>query len=304
MPELGELNEMQKKLMDPKLLAMMSKLEIKSRQVVEGIFAGLHKSPYKGFSVEFAEHREYVPGDELKYLDWKVYGKSDKLFIKEFEEETELKCNFLVDTSASMLYKSDKLSKLEYADNIVASLSFLLLQQGDSVGVTLFDEGVKKYLPPRGGPRHFRLILEELVKAVPGKDTDMGAAFHDLAEKTKKRGLVVIVSDFFDKIANILVGLAHFKHKRHDVIVFHIMDRDELTFPFDEMTMFKGLETFPDLVTEPWQVRQGYLQEVNTFVNQLKKGCEDKQIDYVQVITDEPLDQKLSQYLSLRQRIR
>ena len=297
---MEEIAQEIRKITDPKLLSAISKLELMSRQVVEGIIAGMHKSPYKGFSVEFADHREYVLGDELRYLDWKVYAKTDKYVIKEFEEETELRANFVFDTSNSMLYKSGEKTKLEIGMLMVASLSHLLLQQGDSVGLTIFDEGIKEFIPPRSGPRHYRWLLEELVKSKPGKDTDIGSAFHELAEKTKKRGLIVIISDLLDNIEKIIVGLTHFRHKKNDVIVFHILDRHELTFPFEDMTLFKGLEPAPDVLIEPWQVRAEYLNELEKFVSQLKKACQEKFIDYIQIVTDEPIELSLSRYLTTR----
>lgn len=289
-----------RKLTDPKLLASISKLELKSRQVVEGMISGLHKSPYKGFSVEFAQHRTYVPGDEIRYLDWKVFAKTDRYVIKEYEEETELRAHFCLDVSKSMTYSSHGLSKLDVGRLIVSSLSHLLIRQGDASGLAMIGEKVHSFIPARGGFRHYRFMLEEMVGTTIAKDTDMGEAFHEVAEKVKRRGLIVIVSDFFDDIDKLLVSLTHFRHRRHDVILFHVMDRYEMTFPFEEMTLFQGLEPSPNVLTEPWQVRQGYLQEVELFLKKLRRGCQDRFIDYVQILTDEPLDLALSRYLMSR----
>ncbi|MFH1073826.1 MAG: DUF58 domain-containing protein [Candidatus Firestonebacteria bacterium] len=288
------------KYFNPRVLNRVAALELKARQVVEGIVTGLHKSPYHGISVEFAEHREYVQGDEIKHIDWRVYARSDRFFIKQYEEETNMRCYVLLDTSESMLYGSRRASKLEYGSLLAASISYLLLQQRDSCGLVTFDDNVKSYLPPRNNPKHFRLILRELELAKPGLKTDISAVFHDLAERIKKRGLVIIISDFFSDIEKTLLGLAHLKHKKHEVIVFHILDRAEITFPFQEMTLFKGLEEKGDILAEAWALREGYLANFKKFEEEMKKGCREKRIDYVQMLTDEPMDLKLSKYLTTR----
>jgi len=289
-----------RQLTDPKLLSAVARLELKSRQVVEGMLSGLHKSPYKGFSVEFAQHRPYSPGDEIKYLDWKVFAKTDRYVVKEYEEETELRATFLVDISKSMQYRSHGMTKLDVARLIVSALSQLLIRQGDAAGLATISDQVHTFIPPRGGFRHYRFMLEEMVQIQAAKDTDMSQAFHEVAEKVKRRGLIVVISDFFDDLEKLLVSLTHFRHRRHDVIVFHVLDRYELTFPFEEMTLFQGLEPSPSVLTEPWQVRQAYLGVVEEFMGQLKRGCQDRLIDYVQILTDEPLDMALSRYLMSR----
>ena len=294
------MSETYKKYFNPKVLSRVAALELKARQVVEGIVTGLHKSPYHGISVEFAEHREYVQGDEIKHIDWRVYARSDRFFIKQYEEETNMRCYIFLDTSESMLYCSKKTTKLEYASLLAASISYLLLQQRDSCGLVTFDDKVNSYLPPRNNPKHFRLILRELEIAKPGLKTDISTVFHDLAERIKKRGLVIIVSDFFSDIEKTLLGLAHLKHKKHEVIVFHVLDRAEATFPFTDMTLFKGLEQKGDILAEAWSLKQGYLENFRKFEEEIKKGCRSKKIDYVQMLTDEPLDLKLSKYLTTR----
>lgn len=289
-----------KKYFNPRVLSRVAALELKARQVVEGIVTGLHKSPYHGISVEFAEHREYVPGDEIKHIDWRVYARSDRFFIKQYEAETNMRCYVVLDTSESMLYKSKKTSKLEYGSLLAASISYLLLQQRDSCGLVTFDSEIQSYLPPRNNPKHFNLMLRELELAKNGVKTDIGKVFHDLAERFKKRGLIIIISDLLSDIEKILLGLSHFKHKKHEVIVFHVMDRAELTFPFEEMTLFKGYEEKGDILAEAWSLKQGYLENLNNFMADIKKGCLGKRVDYVPMVTDEPLELKLSKYLTTR----
>ncbi len=289
-----------KKYLDTKTLAKVSALELKARQVVEGIVTGLHKSPYHGISVEFAEHREYVPGDEIKHIDWRVYGRSDRYFVKQYEAETNMRAYIILDTSESMLYGSKNTTKLEYASFLASSLAFLLLQQRDSVGFIGFDSRINSYIPPRNNPRHFRHILKELEQATSGPKTNIEEVFHDLAERIKKRGLVIVISDFFYDIEKTLLSLQHFRHKKHEVVVFHILDRHEVTFPFDEMTLFKGYEGGTEILTEAWSVKNDYLKAVESFIKRFKTGCMGKRVDYVPLLTDEPLDLKLSKYLAAR----
>jgi uncharacterized protein (DUF58 family) len=288
------------KYFEPKILSRVAALELKARQVVEGIITGLHKSPYHGISIEFAGHREYVPGDEIKHVDWRVYGRSDRFFIKQYEEETNMRCYILLDVSESMLYKSKNVTKLEYASYLTASIAFLLLQQRDSVGLVTFDNKINSYIPPRNNPRHFKLILQRLEEVKSGAKTNIDVVFNDLAERIKKRGLVIVISDLFYEVPKILLSLQHFRHKKHEVIVFHILDRYELTFPFDEVVLFKGLEEQTDLLVEAWSIKKNYLENVKRYIEELKKGCMEKRIDYVQMVTDEAIDLKLTKYLSAR----
>ena len=289
-----------KKYLDPKILQRVSALELKARQVVEGIITGLHKSPYHGISIEFASHREYAPGDEIKHIDWRVFARSDRYFIKQYEEETNMRCYILLDVSESMLYKSKNLTKLEYGSFLAASIAFLLLQQRDSVGLVTFNDKVVKYIPPRNSPKHYRLMLQELELSSPGSKTNIDAVFHDLAERIKKRGLVIVISDMFYDVEKILLSLQHFRHKKHEVIVFHILDRHEMTFPFEDLMLFKGLEEQPEVLAESWSVRKGYLENFKKYLGNIKSGCMAKKIDYVQICTDESLDLRLSKYLTTR----
>jgi uncharacterized protein (DUF58 family) len=289
------------KYLDPKTLTKIQGLDLKARLIVEGFISGLHRSPYHGFSVEFAQHREYAPGDDLKHLDWKVLGKTDRLYIKQYEEETNLRAYLLLDTSESMKYASPgSIPKLEYACYIAACLSYLLIKQRDSVGLVLFDNSIKKFVPASASPAHLRLLLHELGQAVPEARTDTGTIFHDLAERIRRKGLVVILSDLFDDPEKLLFGLQHFRHKRHEVIVFHLLDDFESRFPFEQMTLFEGYEGWEELLCDPRSLRKGYLDEYGAFVDKMKRGCRNNKIDFVPINTRNPLDVVLSAYLANR----
>ena len=287
--------------LDPKTLTKIGNLDLKARLIVEGYISGQHKSPYHGFSVEFAEHREYSPGDDLKHLDWKVFAKSDRFYIKQYEEETNLRSYILLDTSESMKYASPgSISKLEYACYIAASLTYMLIRQQDSVGMVLFDNKVKKFVPASASPAHLRLLLHELKQIVPEQSTDNGSILHDLAERIKRKGLVVILSDLFDDPDKLLSGLQHFRHRRHEVIIFQILDDFETSFPFDNMTLFEGYEGWQELLCDPRSLRKGYMDEYQAFNEKMKRGCRNSKIDFVPVSTKHPLDVVLSAYLAAR----
>ncbi len=289
------------KYLDPKVINKISKLEIKARLIVEGFISGQHKSPYHGFSVEFAEHREYVPGDDIRHVDWKVFGKSDRYYIKQYEEETNFRAHLLLDTSESMSYASGPVSKFDYGCYVAASLAHLIIQQQDSVGLTTFDEKIQKFLPVSSNPAHLKLILSELSSSRPaGKKTRFGPILHELAERITRKGLVMVISDLFDDPQEILLGLQHLRHKKHEVILFHVLDEHEISFPFDDMTKFEGLEGYEPLICQPRSIRQAYLEEVNRFIDEVKKGCRSYNIDYVQLTTDRPLDVALTAYLATR----
>lgn len=291
------------KYLDPRVLNKISSLELKARLIVEGYISGLHKSPYHGFSVEFAQHREYVPGDDIRHVDWKVYGKSDRYYIKQYEEETNLVSYFVLDTSASMQYSSGEVSKYEYGSYIVAALSYLILEQQDAAGLCLFDKEVKKILPASSNPAYLKDIAHSLSIVKPEEKTDMGNVLHDACSRLRKRGLVVILSDFFDDVEKILSGLRHFRHRKHDVILFHILDPHEVHFPLQRITMFEGLEEKDmKILANPRALRKAYLEEIHRFLLELKSGCIANRIDYVQFTTDQPLDVALSAYLANRTR--
>jgi uncharacterized protein (DUF58 family) len=287
--------------LSPRTLASLQGLDLQARMVVEGYVAGMHKSPYHGFSVEFAEHREYVPGDDIRHIDWKVWSKTDKYYLKQYEEETNLLTYLLLDTSESMAYASgENVTKLQYAQFVAAALAYLVIQQQDSAGLVTFDEQVRRYLRPSSQPSHLKELFHLMDVSPARHKSDMGMLFHDLAERFKKRGVVVVLSDLFDDVPGILAGLRHFRHRRHEVIVFHILDRAEIEFPFRETTLFKGLEGHPDVLTEPYALQRAYQDEVRQFVTDLKRGCQMINIDYVPLHTDQELDLPLSSYLASR----
>lgn len=291
-----------KKYLDPQTLNQLKGLELKARMIVEGYVAGLHKSPYQGFSVEFAEHREYVPGDDLRYVDWKVYGKSDRIYLKQYDEETNFTCHLLVDSSESMAYKSDKvaLSKFDYARHVAAALAYLIINQQDAVGLATFDSKVGNVLRPGSTPEQLRQLCHVLDEAVPVGETSVGPILHDLAERIKRRGLVVILSDFFDDPASLLLGLKHFRHRRHDVVLLQVIDPAEQDFPFVDPTLFKGLEGLGDQHTEPRSLRAAYRREFEEFLKSIRGGARDLRMDYVLLRTDQPLEVALHEFLSRR----
>jgi uncharacterized protein (DUF58 family) len=290
------------KFLDPRTLAKLQGLELRARTIVEGYVSGVHRSPYHGFSIEFAEHREYTQGDDLRYVDWKVFGRSDKFYLKQYEEETNLVSYLLLDTSESMRYQSDpeSLSKLEYAQCVAASLAYLILQQQDSVGLATFDDQVRSFVRASSNPSHLEQLLHVMEHSEPRRKTQTGPIFHDLAERLKRRGVVVILSDLFDDVPAMLAGLKHFRHRRHEVIVFHVLDPAELDFPFRQTTMFRGLEELPSVVTDPRAMRKAYLEEFGKFLQSVRKGCRAQRVDYVQLRTDQSLDVALSSYLASR----
>lgn len=291
-----------RKYLDPQTLSKLDGLQLRARKIIEGYVSGPHRSPYHGFSIEFTQHRQYVPGDDLRHVDWKVFGRTDKVYLKQYEEETNLVSYLLLDTSESMLYQGSHspLSKLEYAKCIAASLAYLVLQQQDSVGIATFDAELRNWVQPSGQPSHLKQLLHVLEQAPGEKKTSMGPIFHDLAERFKKRGIVVILSDLFDDPEKILAGIKHFRHRQHDVIVFHILDVDEREFPFHQMMRFCGLENWPDRITDPRQLRQIYLREMENFLQKISVGCRGQQVDYVPLLTDQSLDIALSSYLAGR----
>ncbi|HXT58928.1 MAG TPA: DUF58 domain-containing protein [Pirellulales bacterium] len=290
------------KYLNPQTLSRLEGLELRARLIVEGYVSGVHRSPYHGFSIEFAEHREYAPGDDLRYVDWKVFGKTDKVYLKQYEEETNLVSYLLLDTSESMRYQSEgaALSKLEYAQCIAGALSYLILQQQDSVGLVTFDKEIRALIRASSNPSHLKSLLHVMEQSAAERKTATGPIFHDLAERLKKRGIVVVLSDLFDDVPSMLAGLKHFRHRRHEVILFHVLDPSELDFPFHQPTLFKGLEEWPAVLVDPRGLRKAYLAEFQKFVHAVKLGCRKERIDYVEMRTDQPLDVALSSYLSSR----
>jgi uncharacterized protein (DUF58 family) len=288
------------KYLDPVTLAKVRGLELQARLVVEGYLAGLHRSPYHGFSVEFAQHREYVSGDDIKHVDWKVYGRTGRYYLKQFEEETNLVCWLLLDISESMQYQSGPVSKYDYACLTAAAISYLILHQQDSVGLVTFDDQLRSLLRPSGQPSHLRQIVQVMSHGPMRAKTRVAPVFHDLAARIPRRSLIVVLSDLFDDVADLLTGLKHLRHKRHEVVVFHTLDRAEIDFPFQETTLFRGLEHLPVLLTDPRRLRRGYLREIQGFLKELERGCRGENIDYVLLQTDRDLSVALSSYLSRR----
>ncbi|HLN27447.1 MAG TPA: DUF58 domain-containing protein [Gemmataceae bacterium] len=289
-----------RRYLDPLTLAKVRGLELQARLVVEGYLSGMHKSPYHGFSVEFAQHREYVPGDDIKHVDWKVFSRTGRYYLKQYEEETNLVCWLLLDISESMQYRSGPVSKYDYACIVAAALSYLTLHQQDSVGLVTFDDQVRTFLRPSSQPSHLKQILQVMNLGAAREKTSLAPIFHDLAERLVRRSLVVVLSDLFDDVPDILAGLRHLGHKRHDVLVLQILDGAELDFPFQEATLFRGLEQPTELLTDPRSLRQGYLAEVQRFMEGLRQGCREQNIDYVQLRTDTNLSVALSSYLAQR----
>lgn len=290
-----------RRYLQPNVIAQLENIEVKARLVVEGFITGLHRSPYHGFSVEFAEYRQYNPGDEIKHIDWKVYARTDKYFVKQFEEETNLRCLIALDKSASMRYSSvGNISKFEYSAYLSASLAYLLMIQRDAVGLALYDNQVQKYLPPRSKRSYINEILKTIDETVPSDLTGTAYALNQLAEKFSRRGLVIIFSDFFDDPISILTALKHFRHKNHDVVVFQILDPQEIDFNFTGSVLFKDLETKNSLQTQPLLIRKKYKEVFENFVNTIKRECYELKIDFVIIRTDEPFDKALRQYLKKR----
>lgn len=288
--------------LDPQVLGRLGSMELKARTVVEGFLSGLHRSPFKGFSVEFAEYRQYLPGDDLNTIDWKVYARSDRHYVKKFEEETNLDCHVLLDVSASMGYGSHGVTKLEYGSYLTASLAYLMNRQRDAVGFIAFDDRMVRMLPASARPGHLRSILIELEQLKLGERTDCSKPLHQLAEALVKRGMVVLISDLLDEPSHVIDGLKHFRFKGTEVVVFHVLDRDELTFPFERATKFTDLESHDEVIAVPTVVRRQYLEEINGLIDLYKRELRVVGIDYCLLDTSTPLDFALMSYLSTRKR--
>lgn len=294
------------KFLEPDAVARLGRIDLVAKYVVEGFIAGLHRSPYRGFSVEFAEHREYMPGDDIKDIDWLVYARTDRYYVKQYEEETNLRAHILLDISGSMGYRSEEnsLTKFDYACYLSACLSYLLVRQQDPVGLVCFDERIRTYVPPRCSLPHLNLVLRHLEKLKPGKPTKISETFHDLAEYIKRRGLLIIISDLFDEPKDVLRALHHFRHKKHEVMVFHIFDRWELEFPFKKLTDFIDMETEEEIQVDPKYIREEYLNLVNEFIDEYRRDCSASRIEYVQTDTSVPYDLMLMAFLVRRAKIR
>jgi uncharacterized protein (DUF58 family) len=288
----------------PSDLQRISNLQVFARQVVEGFCSGLHRSPHKGFSVEFKQHRPYVPGDEIRKIDWRVFGRSDRYYIREYEEETNLRATLILDLSGSMAYGGGAkggLSKAEYATRLAACLAYLMLGQQDSVGLVTFDTKVRRYIPPRSRVSHLRVLIDELQDEKPGGETEIGRVFHDLVPKLHRRGLLVIISDLFGDVPSLLRALAHFRHAHHEILIFQIWHPDELAFRFKGWTQFESLEQAGvKHLLEPALLREAYLTNLTKFRDELTQGCRRHKIDLVPFTTEQPYAEALAAYLGRR----
>lgn len=285
-------------------ITSLQALQLFARTVVEGFTTGHHASPHKGFSVEFRQHRPYVQGDEIRRLDWKVFGRSDRFYIREYDEETNLRATIVLDASGSMNYRGGKgILKFDYARKLAASLAYLLMSQQDAVGLITFDSKVREIIPCRTKITHLHLMLEAMVKTTPGKDTSLAPVIESLAQRLKRRGLVILISDFFDDPAALLQSIGVLRKKGHEVIALQLWDRDEIDFPFGNWARFENLENDDDfLLLDPATVRQRYLEVQKIFAEQLKDGFRKHQVDYLSLLTDESHSAALRNYLALRMR--
>jgi len=290
-----------KNYFDPRVLAGISNLYLRARWVVEGLMSGVHRSRSKGFSVEFEEHREYSPGDEIRRIDWKALGKFDRYFIKEYEDETNLRAYLLLDASASMNYASDGVTKFDYGCTLTASLAYLILKQQDAAGLVTFSDRIESFIPPKAKRDYLMQILHALENRGPAGETNVGRILEDIAGQLKRRGLVILVSDLLDEPAQILKGLRLFRFKGNDVIVFHLLDPAELNLPFDGNILFEDLEELNlKVIADPRTIRKTYQEVVGEFITEMRKQCHNDAIDYQLIPTSTPLDQALTSYLSWR----
>ena len=287
--------------LEPHALARVKNLSMVARGVVEGSMTGLHASPYKGFSVEFAEHREYTAGDDPRHLDYRMLARTDRLYIKQYEEETNMRVQILLDTSGSMGYQHEgKITKLQYASYLTAVLSYMMTRQQDAVGLTTFDTKIQLDMPARSSPRHFNDMMRKLEEIEAGDETDISEILHRLANRFKKRCLIVLISDLYDEPEAVVRALHHFRHRRHEVIVFHVMDKAEIEFPFRDVISFYDLETNERLQIDPVYVRDAYREQMREFIDGYRKACAESRIDYVLAETTIPYDFMLSRYVAKR----
>ena len=269
-------------ILQPEELQSIVSLELMAKQTVEGAITGQHRSPHKGFSVEFAQHREYVQGDEIRRVDWKVFAKTDRYYVREYEEETNLRAMLLLDASGSMGYKGENgITKLQHAIKLSACLAHIIMKQSDSIGLMTFDTKIRSHIPPRSSTRHLRILYEEMLKTRPGGETDVSKVFHDIVPRIDKRGMVFILSDCFTDVKSLLASVAHFRHASHEVVIFHVMDRDEVEFPFDAWTRFENLERIAEFqMVDPASFRAAYLDNFAKFTEALKLGCQRHRVEF------------------------
>ena len=299
MPESATLQ-----YLDPQALAKVRSLDLIAKLVVEGFITGLHKSPYHGFSVEFAEHRPYMPGDPFKHVDWKLFGKSDRYYVKIYEQETNLRAYVLTDASASMGYASPgQITKFQYASFLASALSYMMLMQQDAVGLLTFRDRIESMVPARAVPRHLKVLLKELENTVPASTTAMGGALHEMAERINRRGLIILISDLMDDPEKVLDGLKHFRHRQHEVVVFHVLDPYEIEFPFKEETGFVDMETGEELMTHPWEIAEEYRNRLDAWSTTYRDLLLEQRIEYERLSTRTPFDTALLSYLEKRKKL-
>jgi uncharacterized protein (DUF58 family) len=289
-----------KNYLHPEAIRRISSMEIRARNIVEGFLSGMHRSPYFGQSVEFVQHRQYVPGDDLRHIDWKVWGRQDRLYIKQYEEDTNLRCTLLVDASASMSYGRGPLNKYNYAATIASCLAYLSLRQQDSVGLTVFDQKIRTKLPWRTSRSHLQSIYKALESSPVSEKTNLTKVFKEILETYPKRSLMVIASDFLGSEKETLKGLTALRSAGHDILVFHILDDDELDFPFNDPTRFEGMESIDTLTCNPRALREGYLESLQRFLDRVRHACASARIDYQLIRTSRSVDATLTAYLSAR----
>jgi uncharacterized protein (DUF58 family) len=294
-----------RKYLDPRTLARISSIDLRARLIVEGLTAGMHRSPYQGISVEFAQHRPYVTGDDIRHVDWKVFGRSDKVYLKQYLEETNLQLVLVVDASESMGFGSvsngkETWTKYDHATAIAASLAYMAIQQQDSVGLAIFDQSLSRYFKPSNSPAQWKVVVQELQQVPRWNKTNTGKILDQIAERLTHRSLIVVLSDFFDHIESIRKGLRHMRYKKHELMTFQILDPQEVDFPFEDVTMFKGMEEMGELLTEPRALREGYLEQLQLFTDGLRKTCRGMGIDFTRMNSGEPLDVSLSGFLATR----
>ncbi len=290
------------RFIDPLTLSRISSLELLARGVVEGFVAGLHRSPYKGFSVEFMAYRPYMPGDDLMHLDWKLFARTDRYYIKEFEDETSTSLMLLMDVSASMNYGSGTVTKRAYASYLAASLAYLVVRQRDAVGITFFDEAVIEHIPPRSTKGHLQTVLRHLETVPSGHRTELGKPLHELADRQRRRGFMVLISDLLGDAESIVDGLRHFRYEGHEVIVFHVLDPQELAFEFTDLVEFEDMETGDKRIVSPEVAREAYQANFNHYQETIRRECGLMGVDYVVAPTNQPLDMALFEYLASRAR--
>jgi len=288
------------KYSDPEILARVADLLLRARQVVEGTISGLHRSPFHGFNVEFAEYREYSPGDDLRRLDWRALARTDRYYIKQYEEESNLRATLVMDCSASMRYGSGAMTKFDYGATVAAALATLLVGQQDPVGLALFDRKPHPLLPPAATQAHLVQLVGRLQAAKPDRETELGPMLAALSEQVKQRGLVIIISDLLTDLAAFYDGLARLQYRGHDVLVVQVLDKDELDLPFNDLVLFRDIEGQEELFAEPWGFRKAYCAAMEQFVADVRRSCGDRSIDYLLMRTDQDLADSLSFYLHAR----